>query len=155
MIERWKDIKNPYQISNLGRLRNKNTNKILKTKLSNGYEYNSSVGYIHRIVANAFIPNIDNKPQVNHKDENKLNNNVNNLEWCSCSYNVKYSKKSIKFNKEHISKPVKMIKDNIVIKEFSSIKEASRYLDKPASRKYISMCCNNKKDTAYGYNWSW
>ena len=154
MIEEWKDIKNPYQISNLGRLRNKNTNKILKTKISNGYEYNSSVGYIHRLVAHAFIPNKDNLPQVNHKDENKLNNRVDNLEWCTCSYNVKQSKHKMIFSKERTSKPVIMLDlYGNKINEFNSIKEASRYLNKSAGRKYIAMCCNGRKETAYGYKW--
>jgi hypothetical protein len=46
---------------------------------------------IHRLVANAFIPNPDDEPIINHIDENKLNNKVDNLEWCSAQYNVRYS----------------------------------------------------------------
>ena len=154
MIEEWKDIKSPYQISNLGRLRNKNTSKILKTKINNSYEYNSSVGYIHRLVAQAFIPNKECLPQVNHIDENKLNNKVDNLEWCTCSYNVKQAKHKMVFSRERLPKEVIMfdLLDNKIM-EFKSIKEASRYLNKPAGRKYISLCCKGLKDTAYGYKW--
>lgn len=113
-MEKWKDIvikKNDvihdytgkYQVSNLGRIRSLNFNrssevKILKPSLSNtGYytvglckDGKHEVFTIHRLVANAFIPNIDNLPLVNHKDENPLNNHVDNLEWCTVKYNINY-----------------------------------------------------------------
>ena len=131
-----------------------NLNKILKTKIHNDYEYNSSVGYIHRLVAQAFIPNEENLPQVNHKDENKLNNKVDNLEWCTCSYNVTQAKHKMVFSSERLPKEVTMFDlSNNKVMEFESIKEASRYLNKPAGRKYISLCCKGLKDTAYGYKW--
>ena len=72
---------------------------MLKLNLrSNGYYYvvlyknaKRASKTVHRLVAETFIPNPDNLPEVNHKDENKLNNNVNNLEWCDNKYNVNYS----------------------------------------------------------------
>ena len=106
-MEEWKDIKGYegiYQISNKGRVKSLGNNKtkkekILRPRKINGYfsvrlckkgekpkEFN-----IHRLVAEHFIPNPDNLPVVNHKDENKLNNNVENLEWCTVAYNVNYS----------------------------------------------------------------
>lgn len=123
MQEIWKDIKGYeklYQVSNLGRIRSLDRiilqyngyddgerlykGKILKPCIKpNGY---SQVGLwkdkkvkwfiIHRLVAETFIPNPENKPQVNHKDENKQNNNIKNLEWCSCSYNINYGTRNDK-----------------------------------------------------------
>ena len=109
MKEVWKDIKDfsNYEISNLGRIKSKekydSINRlkpeiILKTRITtNGYEgvsltkegkrYNKE---IHRLVAETFIPNPENYPVVNHKDEDKLNNKVDNLEWCTISYNNSY-----------------------------------------------------------------
>ena len=113
MQEIWKDIEGYegcYQVSNLGRVKsldrnvkgNKSnyirTGKILSPKTHrNGYlvvglctDRKIKMYYIHRLVAQAFLPNLDRLPQVNHKDENKTNNNVENLEWCSAEYNTNY-----------------------------------------------------------------
>ena len=101
MKEVWRDCKHYedcYEISNYGRVRNKNTGhyKKLCTKENgylivhlyvNGTHHNE---YVHRLVALTFIPNPDKLPQVNHKDENKTNNYVDNLEWCDAAYNNNY-----------------------------------------------------------------
>lgn len=118
MEEIWKDIKGfngIYQVSNLGRVKSidrwieyksKNGNlsrKLIKGKIftdcfdKGGYRsvtfsYNSKNYYfsVHRLVAQTFIPNPDNLPQVNHKDENPSNNCVDTLEWCTAKYNNNY-----------------------------------------------------------------
>ena len=111
--EKWKDIKGYeglYQVSNLGNIKslNRTTNipnakriekeKILKLNTRNGYyvinlrKNGKRISkQIHRLVAEAFIPNNDNKPFVNHKDFNRLNNNIENLEWCTQKENVNWS----------------------------------------------------------------
>lgn len=87
-----------YQVSNLGRVKSLiGHEKILKPEIRTGYyavnlskNNKQKSKRIHRLVAETFIPNPDNLPQVNHKDENKLNNNVANLEWCDNTYNSHY-----------------------------------------------------------------
>ena len=115
MKEIWKDIKNfegLYQVSNLGNVRSLDRISVnsygMPRKLKghpmklhlNVYGYldvglsNCGAGNIfkvHRLVAEAFIPNPNNLRMVNHKDENKTNNCVDNLEWCNNQYNVNYS----------------------------------------------------------------
>ncbi len=100
----WKEIQEypNYSVSNTGLIRNNNTNKILKQTINktgyyflavapNGRHGKTKCFRVHREVAKAFIPNPDNLPQVNHKDGNKLNNCVDNLEWCTNSYNVQHA----------------------------------------------------------------
>lgn len=115
MVEIWKDIPNYeglYQISNKGRVKSfrqssklgKVAEYILKPSVANnGYcqvtLYDNTIRkkfLIHRLVANAFLPNPNNLPQVNHKDENRLNNNVENLEWCTAEYNNAYGTAKIR-----------------------------------------------------------
>lgn len=101
---------------------------------------------MHRAVAQCFIPNPDNLPCVNHKDEDKTNNNVSNLEWCTYKYNSYYtiSKKVLMLNK----------KTKEVIMEFNSLRDANIYFGKNVHQS-ISKVCNNvpKYNSAYGFLW--
>ena len=161
MKEIWKDIKEYegiYQVSNMGNVRRKKDNYIFKiNKNSRGYriitltknkkEYNLSV---HRLVANTFIPNPDNLPQVNHIDGNKMNNKVDNLEWCTQSYNMIHAFK----NKLEIKEGKKVIQYDLnmnMIKIWNKIIDAEKHLN--ISHGKISMVCNKKRKKAGGYIW--
>lgn len=103
-MEIWKDIvgyEGQYQISNYGRVFSSHKQGYLaQTDNGRGYfsvslwkDNQGKSEYVHRLVARHFIDNPNKLPQVNHKDENKGNNHVNNLEWCDNSYNNKYGDK--------------------------------------------------------------
>lgn len=109
---KWKEIPNTdglYLISSEGKVFSVRSNKVLRNQqIKNGYwriELNvdgeKERHFIHRLVAEAFLPNPDNLPCVNHKDENPSNNCVDNLEWCTHSYNTNYGNRLAKFQ-EHI-----------------------------------------------------
>ena len=134
MIEIWNDIlgyEGLYEVSNWGRIRR--NGKILRPQaarggyLQVGLSKNGIVkhGKVHRLVASAFIPNPNNYPQVNHKDENKTNNAVDNLEWCDNKYNNNYGTKN-----EKVSTPVLQfdLQGNF-IREWPSMQKVEEEMD--------------------------
>lgn len=115
---------------------------------------------VHRLVAMTFISNPDNLPCVNHKDYNKLNNKVTNLEWCSYKENNEYGnriEKSVETRKKNgycIKTAVYNKNTNELIGEFESIRDAIRFLGLPKSAdSNISEVINGRKKSAYGYYW--
>ncbi len=109
MIERVKDYPN-YSVNYLGDVFNNKTGLKLKQTIKKGYcgvylynENGRKFFLVHRLVAIAFIPNPHNFPEVNHKDENPLNNCLDNLEWCSPGYNCNYGTHREKLSKWMVS----------------------------------------------------
>ena len=168
-IEVWKPIEgyNNYEVSSFGNIRNKNTGRILKQGKKGGYcsvglsGYKSRTKIVHQLVAKAFIPNPENKPQVNHKDKNGLNNNIGNLEWVNNKENSIHRSAGVKqtTNQNLEIYRVDKITDEIIDK-YNSIEDAAKYiLEKNNKLKFnnirsgISMVINNKQQTAYGYKW--
>ena len=164
MEEIWKDMKgfeSKYKISSNGNcysyFLNRNlkptidTNGYLLYKLSkDGKQYTIRV---HRLVALHFIDNPYNLPQVNHKDEDKTNNNVNNLEWCDAKYNINYGTCIERMKKHQHSKPVlQYTLDGQFVKEWESLAEAHR---NGFHRSHIIDCCRGKLKTHKGFIWKY
>ena len=106
---------------------------------------------VHRLVAQAFIPNPNNLPEVNHKDEDKENNSVQNLEWCDRKYNVNYGT-GIQRQAEKLSKPVlQYTKSGEFVKEWESAIDVQRNLN--YSNSNISECCTGIRNSAYNFIW--
>lgn len=105
---------------------------------------------VHRIVAQAFMPNDDaNNTLINHKDENKLNNRVENLEWCNAKYNINYSIR--KYKGVNPKKIIQMDMNEIVVQEWDSISKAANSLG--YSKSSISNCCRGKIKSYKNFLW--
>ena len=174
--EIWKDIKGfegRYQVSNFGNIKSLpklhkynrgyylTKEKILKNNIGQrGYLYvnlsnenHYSKGYqIHRLVAQAFIPNIENKPCVNHIDGNKRNNIVSNLEWCSyLENNIHAYKTGLKENKSRAKIKVAQIKDGNIVATYNSLNSASKITG--FGRTTLECAIKGIIKTAYGFEW--
>lgn len=166
-MEIWKDIpgyEGKYQVSNFGNVKSLNyhrtkNEKFLTGKIDkDGYrvillsrnQKKKSVS-VHRLVAEAFIPNLNNKPEVNHKDRDKQNNVVSNLEWVTSFENTQHCIRSGR--KTHKKPVLQFTKNNEFIASWDSIAEAS--LSTGIKHSNISACCNKRKwyNTAGGYIW--
>lgn len=183
MIEEWRTVPEfpNYEVSNFGNVRSKDRisirngnpaklkGQLLKQKSDNGYmrvtfysgnrEQHQQYS-VHRLVASLFIPNPDNLPCINHKDENRSNNHVSNLEWCTYKYNSNYGTaitRRVKHqdwesiaNKQAI--PIEQCdKQGNVIHRWPSMMECYRKTGFQVGK--ISLCCNGKRKTHKGYTW--
>lgn len=131
------------------------SNKYLKPEqLKNGYlrvELQGKKYLVHRLVADTYIPNPDNLPCVNHKDHNRANNDVSNLEWCSYEYNNSYSNCVDAMANSH-KKPVKQLtKDGQLIKVWDCAADAEKAL----GIKHIYRGANGTRKTVGGYKWEY
>ena len=160
--EEWKDVvgfEGKYQVSNKGNVRTFQRDRCMPLKKKNTLGYMTVMLWdnkvrkdakVHRLVAEAFIPNPDNLPIINHKDENPSNNCVENLEWCTQQYNITYGtamQKRIKSNPR--VKPVVMLNTNEEFEmEFESSAEAARYIGGNGSN--VWAVCNKRAETYKG-----
>lgn len=131
-----------YGITSCGKIYSFQAKRFMKTQFNNnGYErvnLNGVDKLVHRLVAEAYLPNPDNFPEVNHKDKNRDNNCVNNLEWVSRQQNIEYSS----------NKAVRCVETGIVYKNFI---EAAASVNRHKSG--ISACIRGKQKTCGGYHW--
>ena len=168
-MEQWKPIKGYeglYEVSSLGKIKslsrwkqnhsklNYVEEKILKPGFNGKYHHvflskngKSKTYLIHKLVAIHFIPNPNNLPQINHIDENKLNNNVNNLEWCTQKYNCNYGKRN-----DCLRKRIGQydLQGNF-IKEWQGMRVAAKDLNICYSSIY--KCCKGQVKRAGNYIW--
>ena len=159
-MEIYKDIEGykGYKISNYGNVKSLGNDKTRKEKIlkpakdKDGYLYvglckqgKIKMCKVHRLVAQTFIPNPNDLPQVNHKDEDKINNHVTNLEWCTNEYNINYGTRN-----QRTSKQVICLETGVI---YYSLKEVQRQLG--FAQSAISNACNGKYKQAYGYTWKY
>ena len=176
MKEKWKDVldyEGLYMVSNLGRVKHLPRTSgggfgsryigeyLLKPKLEyNGYlrvglsrNYKMRYVSVHRIVAQSFISNPYNYPVINHKNENKQDNRVENLEWCTSKYNSNYGTSIDRRRKAQSKKVYQYALNGSYMAEFQSATEAAKEVG--GSRSGIALACEGKIRYAYNFMWSY
>lgn len=180
--EIWKDIPNYigyYQVSNMGRIRS--VDRFVKVNVKTIFlkgkvkkQYKTKKGYltinlskdgvtntmfVHVVVLTSFVQRPKGLNQINHKDENKTNNALTNLEYCDCKYNQNYGTCNLRKSLATINdikrskRVLQYTLDGQLIKEYPSLHQMVR--DTGFSRTHIRSACNGKLHTAYGFKWNW
>ena len=159
MMEIWKDIQDYeglYQVSNQGRVKSKNGILHLNTN-TYGYKHvtlsknnKQKTVVVHLLVAGAFLDNPLNKPQINHKDGNKENNTVANLEWVT---QIENNRHAIVTKLKKTKKILLFDLGNKPIKAFNNRMEINDFFGRCVCKDSITRCCNGQRKTAYGYIW--
>lgn len=164
----WKAVKGyegVYEVSSHGLIRriDREQRRLMKNSLNvDGYcevkltkDGISKSFRVHRLVAEAFIENPDNLPEINHINECRTNNRVSNLEWCTHKYNVNYGScraRQIAAIKKAV---VQCSPDGTPIKEYAGIVDAARALGKPRGDANIDLALKGRTKTAYGFVWKY
>lgn len=166
MIEIWKDVEGypNYMVSSMGNVKSLNyrgnTGKEKMLKYDNNKGYNRVLLYkdgkykkymVHRLVAQAFIPNPNNYPIINHKNENTIDNRVENLEWCTHQYNTNYGSRSKKFAISNSIPILQFTKEGNFVKKWDSATQVQKELG--FDKSGINQNLKRKTKSAYGFVW--
>ena len=179
MEEIWKDIfyvdkrtneiidyRGLYQVSNFGRVKSlknkKSKNQYKKEAMMTPYKDDrylriglvkngkTKTFRVHRLVAEMFIPNLNNLSDINHIDEDRLNNHVSNLEWCTSSYNVNYGTRNKRVADKLSKKVIGINKKEIKVIVLKSTRQGNKY---GFNNSHISECCKGNRKSHKGYKW--
>ena len=162
-MEIWKtvvydgEVYEDYEVSSHGQVRKLNYGLLKPSKKDNGYmivnlfkNKKKKTYYVHRLVATMFIENDDEtKTQVNHINELKHDNRVENLEWCSQTYNLRYGTHDERVSKT-LSVKVRCVETGVI---YDSVKQASQ--ETKIDGASICRCCKGKQKTCGGYTWQY
>ncbi len=170
-MEEWRAIKEfpNYSVSDCGNVKNNITNKLMKINVKGGYcniqltnDMCRKSFKVHRLVALAFIPNPENKSDVNHIDKNKLNNNISNLNWMTRKENNQHRLIGLVYKSNKNKRIMRINANEDVLETYNSIEDAGIWAfenklteNSHNGRNAIGNCVNGQSKTAYGFKWKY